>query len=184
MDREQLVDKSGTPEVTRNRGRARIRFVGISCIVFGLLGLLGSSLALVAFLGYAQQDSPPIANHRILMGIIESSICVVIHLILFLVGLKLVQLRMRAYPVFMGLLVAQSLQALYLMSLAILYSVFGPGDVISGIDERTLAESYFLLAYGGLLLELITLFPIWGPFLLEQKDRRLLPRWPLKRPVS
>ncbi len=128
--------------------RRVLRFVGGVGIIFAGLGLWfnGSTI----FTGLSSNPSPPYFWHAFYA---MSAICIACYLILAYVGVQFVRAKASPLRLFVGLMIFE-----------VAY-VFGVGAFWMDPDLGLSVGAATVVANGGLMFQLITLFPLWGSLL-------------------
>jgi hypothetical protein len=140
--------------------KAVFRFVGFCCIVLAFIGLFAVAASFVFILSWEREIEKP---YFTLAGVSMSLVCMGCHFVLLYVGVQLARLKGHVYPLFVRLLI---FEIIYIFLGPTLPAIFGAEVLGSFMTAASVAN-------GGLIPQFITLFFLWGPFLIRRANREL-----------
>ena len=133
-----------------------LRFVGVALVAFAGLGLWYNGSA--AFSKFPADPSTPYFSFAFYT---MSAICVTCHLTLLFVGVQFIRLKSSLLRLFIGVMV---FEVVYFFSGA--FFTMSPGVGLS-------IGAAIVVASGGLMLQFVVLFPLWGPLLAHWAKKRM-----------
>ncbi len=147
--------------------RRILRFVGIACIVFAMIGLFFSSFTSLIFFsaGFSDNLEDPEIPYFLHAFTIMCLINVVCYCALAYLGVQLLRLKTRLYPFLTGVLV---FEVIYFFSIGFFGWTYSAREVARSIAAAT------GIANGGLIPQFITLFPLWGALLASWASKELI----------
>ena len=137
--------------------RRALRLVGIAGLIFAGMGLWYNGTSI--FKGFPYDPTQPYFRHAFYA---MSAICVACHLILAYLGVQFLRVRTSLLRLFVGLMVFE-----------VAY-IFGHGALFYTIPKLGLSIAAASgVANGGLMFQLLTLFPLWGWLLARWAKTRI-----------
>jgi len=144
------------PDSVKLRPRRLLRFVGVAGIIFAALGLWYNGTTV--FAEFSPGPSEPYFSSAFYA---MSAICVVCYGILIYVGIQFARLKTSALSLFVGLMV---FEVAYFFAVGAFWTAPGLGSSIAAASG---------VANGGLVFQLLILFPLWGPLLARWAKNRI-----------
>jgi hypothetical protein len=143
--------------------RIAFRVIGGLSLFFAVAGLLYNIGYLTAIISAYKPD--PEAPFFWYAFLIMSSICVVCYLLLIFLGIQFLRLRHQGIRIFVALMI---FEIVYVLALSLLWNINMNQTVAMSIAAAT------GVANGGLMVQLVTLFPLWAPFVVFWASKQRL----------
>ena len=131
-----------------------LRLVGVALVIFAGLGLWYNGTTM--FTDFPADPSTPYFRHAFYA---MSAICVACYFTLLFVGLQFIRLKSSLVRLFIGVVI---FEVVYTFGVGLFWTGSGLGLSIAAATG---------VANGGLMLQFLTLFPIWGPLLARWAKR-------------
>lgn len=135
-----------------------LRIVGTMAILLAGLGISYNLLVLSIILPNREHD--PEIPYFLAAFVIMSTICIVCYILLIVAGVQFVRGKTGLARLFTGVLI---FEVLYFFSVAAMWLMPKIGSSVAAATG---------VATGGLGLQIITLFPLWAPFVVRWATRK------------
>lgn len=150
--------------------RRILRFIGVVCIAFAIIGLLFLSVpSLFMFSNMPEDPEKPYVLQAFTIMLLINVVC---YCALFFLGVQFIRLKSRLFP-FLAVVVV--FEVIYFFSIGFLW-LFPDREIARSVAAAT------GIANGGLMPQFLTLFPIWGPLLAFWADKEFKSHLPYEEP--